>query len=234
MKITKDMNLKSLKKDLNKVADKKRAETSKWFFKTGKGEYGEGDVFLGIRMPVQREIAKKYVDLPLSDVKKLLYSKIHEHRMAGGLILLYRYKNNPKETYDFYMEHARRMNNWDLVDVTCNHIVGEYLLDKKRSVLTKFAKSENLWERRIAMVSTLQFIRKGDFVDTIKIAKLLMKDKHDLIHKAIGWMLREVGKKDKKTLTDFLDEYATKLPRTSLRYSIERLSEKERKYYLKK
>ena len=224
------MNLNSLKKELIKLQDKKRAEISKRFFKTGKGEYGEGDIFLGIRMGVLRELAKKYVKLSLKDVEKILYSDIHEYRMVGGLILVYRYKTNPRETYNFYLEHAKRMNNWDLVDVTCSHIVGEYLLDKKRNVLNKLAKSKNLWERRIAIVSTWQFIKNEEFSDTIHIAKLLIKDQHDLIHKAIGWMLREVGKKDKNTLTTFLDKYATKLPRTSLRYSIERLSKKEKKH----
>jgi len=231
--------LNKLKLDLKKLSDPKRAESSVWFFKTGKGEYGEGDVFIGLTMPEIRNTIKNYVDLSLADVQKMLNSSIHEFRMAGLLILVKKYEkstdNNQQSTiYKFYLKNTNRINNWDLVDVTCTRIVGAYLLDRDRKILYKLAKSKNLWERRIAIVSTGAFIWQNDFKDAIKISEILLNDKHDLIHKACGWMLREVGKRDKKLLIKFLDKYAGQMPRVMLRYSIEKFNEKERKFYLKK
>lgn len=230
--------LNELKKELNKLADPKRAEALKWFFKTGKGEYGEGDIFLGIKVPEQRKVARDYVNLSLTDVEALLKSKIHEYRLVALLVLVWQYKKagdtEKKKIVDFYLKNAKRVNNWDLVDLSCHYILGEYLLDKPRNILYKLAMSKNLWEKRIAIISTAAFIRAGEFNDTIKISEILLNDKHDLIHKAVGWMLREAGKRDQKTLFKFLDKYYKVMPRTALRYAIEKLGEKKRKYYLAK
>lgn len=233
------MSVVSIKKELRAVASPTKAQILSRFFKTGKGEYGEGDKFLGIVVPQQRLIAKKYVDLPLTEVEKLLYSKYHEERLTALLILTYKYpKTSPEERskiYDFYIKHSKQINNWDLVDVTAPNIVGAWLFDKDRKILFDFAKSDNLWQRRIAIISTFYFIRRGDCVDTLKLAKILLNDKHDLIHKAVGWMLREIGKNcGTKILTDFLDEHKSKMPRTMLRYAIEKLPPDWRAKYLQK
>lgn len=226
----------SVVKELEVLKDKKTAEILQRFFKTGKGEYGEGDVFLGIRVPVQRQVAKRHASLRMTDIQKLLESKVHEHRMVALLILLEKYKSEDKSRgaiFRFYLNNAKRVNNWDLVDLSCPGIVGDYLSDKPRKVLYKLASSANLWERRISIVSTYAFIRKGDYKDTLNISEMLLGDGHDLIHKAVGWMLREVGKKDAKVLKAFLDRHCRKMPRTMLRYAIERLPESERKRYLR-
>jgi 3-methyladenine DNA glycosylase AlkD len=227
-----------VRKKLKSLANKKKAKILQGFFKTGKGEYGEGDVFLGIMMPIQRQVTKKFIDLPIIEVEKLLKSKIHEERMVALLILVLKYEagndTGKEKIFNVYLKNTKYINNWDLIDVTCPRIVGSYLLNKKRDVLYKLVKSKNLWNRRIAIVSTSYFIRNNDFKDTIKIAEILLKDNHDLIHKATGWMLREVGKRDEKELLKFLDKYYNKMARTMLRYSIERLEEKKRKYYLHK
>ena len=229
--------INQLIKELQSKASKERAEASKWFFKTGKGEYGEGDIFIGLTMPQQREIAKKYQNISLSNIRKLLDSKIHEHRMVAGILLVNKFKKanekGKQEIFNLYIKNAKKFNNWDLVDVTCHHIVGEFLLDKNKKKLYNLAKSRNLWEQRIAIVSTARFISKKDFGDALKIFESLLSHKHDLIHKAVGWMLREIGKKDKALLEDFLKTNYNKLPRTTLRYSIERFPEKERKKFLK-
>ncbi|SEF71936.1 DNA alkylation repair enzyme [Parabacteroides chinchillae] len=174
----------------------------------------------------------------MSELQVLVESKYHEARLCALLIVVERFKKaSPAERdalYKFYLKNARYINNWDLVDVTCPHVVGVYLLDKDRSRLYELAESDNLWEQRIAMVSTVAFIRKGEFTDTLAIAERLMTHKHDLMHKAVGWMLREVGKKNRNTLTDFLEKYATCLPRTALRYAIEHYPEDQRQYFLKK
>ncbi len=227
-----------VKKQLQKAGDTKKAETYQWFFKTGKGEYGEGDVFLGIQMGEQRKIAKQNKDLSLKQVEQLLRSKIHEHRMVALLILIEQYKRadeqGKKEIYTLYMKSYDYINNWDLVDVTAPHIVGDYLSDKKdRKKLYTFARSNHLWKKRIAMISCFTFIRDKDFSDALKIAKILLQDKHDLIHKAVGWMLREVGNRDKKAEIAFLDAHYKKMPRTMLRYAIEKFPEKQRQHYLK-
>lgn len=224
--------------EFEQLANPKQAKLLQRFFKTGKGEYGEGDVFLGIKVPVQRKVAKKYTYVDMDVIDKLLKSKVHEHRLTALVILINKYKKadekERKVIFDFYLSHAKRINNWDLVDISCHKIVGDYLLDKPRKVLYKLAKSKNLWERRIAIVSTALFIHKKDYEDTIKISEMLLRDEHDLIHKAVGWMLREVGKRDKKTEKKFLDKYHKKMPRTMLRYAIEKFSEKERKLYMKR
>ena len=226
-----------IEKELMDLSDLVRAKHSQRFFKTGPGEYGEGDVFLGLTMPQIRVIAKKYFkEVSLEEVQELVKSKYHEFRMCALVMLVYKYEKDieRKEIYNFFLKNTKYVNNWDLVDVTIPKTVGAYLLDKDRSVLYKLVKSSDLWERRISVLATFAFLSKGDFKDSIKIAEILLNDKHDLIHKAVGWMLREIGKRDESVLTDFLDKYCTQMPRTMLRYAIERLEEKKRKSYLKK
>lgn len=229
------MAITSIKTELEASANPKRAESNKWFFKTGPGEYGEGDEFIGISVPDTRKIAKKYVLLPYGDVEALLESPIHEYRLCGLLILVLRfekYADDRERIYEFYLQHTARVNNWDLVDLSSHEIVGEYLQDKARKKLYELARSKNLWERRIAIVSTYALIRKHQFADTTAIAEILLTDKHDLIHKAVGWMLREVGKKNKTVLESFLKKHANTMPRTMLRYAIEKFTVKERKYWM--
>lgn len=228
------------KKIISELIKHQRPEKSAFmerFFKTGKGQYGEGDQFLGISMPDQRKVAKKYYKITdYNDIEKLLQSPIHEYRMAGLLLLVYKYEKTSEDKekiYNFYIKHRKAINNWDLVDVTTPNIVGAYLLDKEKDILYKFAHSKDLWERRISILATFRFIKDNQFKDTIKISKILLKDKHDLIHKAVGWMLRELGKKDLTTLKLFLKKHYKEMPRTMLRYSIERFPEEERKRYLK-
>jgi len=210
-----------------------------WFFKTGPGEYGEGDVFIGVRVPAIRSICKTFATLPLTEISKLVTSPVHEMRMTGLIILASRAKKATGDElgqyYDFYLDHLHRgfINNWDLVDVTCKDVVGRYLVDKDRTPLYTLAKSPILWERRVAVVSTFAFIAIGQPADTLAIAEILLRDTHDLIHKASGWLVREVGKKcGESILTDWLDQHATEMPRTMLRYAIERLPEPTRIHYL--
>lgn len=228
--------LSGLKQDLQKLRNEEKIKVYSNFFKTGKGEYGEGDQFLGISVPEQRKIARKYHDLNLDDIRDLLTSKIHEHRLTALLILVEKHnKSNDKtkqEIFDFYFENAKMVNNWDLVDLTADKIVGAYLIDKDKSILYNLAKSDNIWERRIAIVSTYNFIKNNKLDETFKIAEILMKDKHDLIHKAVGWMLREVGKRDQKEEEKFLVKHYKNMPRTMLRYAIEKFDEEKRKFYL--
>jgi 3-methyladenine DNA glycosylase AlkD len=226
------------KKALKRKADAKKARLLQGFFKTGPGEYGEGDLFLGIVMSEQRKVAKIFSDLPFSEIRKLLRSKYHEERMVALLILVERYRRGTvrekEKIFGFYLANTRYINNWDLVDVTCHKIVGEHLVERSRAVLHRLARSKDLWERRIAVVSTFRFIYDGDFSDSLKIARALLKDEHDLIHKAVGWMLREVGKKDVRTLEGFLKKHHKVMPRTMLRYAIERLPETKRRRYMKR
>jgi 3-methyladenine DNA glycosylase AlkD len=234
------MTLLEFKKEYEHLANSEQAKILSGFFKTGKGQYGEGDVFLGIKVPIQRAAIKKYFNLDLADLQKLLDSPVHEHRLSALLILVKRFELAVKagderlqeKAYEFYLKNSKNINNWDLVDLSAPNIVGAYLASKDRKVLYRLIKSENLWERRIAVLATFTFIRKMDFADILKIAAFLLKDKHDLMHKAVGWMLREAGKRDESVLCGFLDKYAPKMPRTMLRYAIERLSEKDRKYYM--
>ncbi len=231
------MKLKNLRKVIRDNVNEKHAKTMQWFFKTGKGEYGEGDKFVGIKVPVQRQIAKKFLDLENEDLKILLNSKIHEERLIALLILVDKYqKTNDKEkekVYKFYLRNSKKINNWDLVDLSAPKIMGEHLLKNDKQILFKFARSKNLWERRIAIISTYTFIKNKQFKITFQISDILLNDDHDLIHKAVGWMLREVGKIDLELLEKFLKARYKKMPRTMLRYSIEKFPEKKRKKYLK-
>lgn len=227
----------SLKDDLKNLTNPKKAQSLKRFFKTGKGEYGEKDEFLGLTVPQVREIAKKYFkNLDFNDLEKLLNNKIHEYRLCALMILRIKYEEGDEELkkkiVNFYLKNTFFINNWDLVDLSCEYILGNFLLNRKRDVLYKLAKSKNLWERRIAIVSTFDFIRHNQFEDTFKIAEILLNDNYDLIRKAVGWMLREVGKRDGKTLEDFLNKHHQKMPRTMLRYAIEKFEEEKRKKYL--
>jgi len=228
--------LNQIKKELFRLGDSERAKKLSNYFKTGKGQYGEGDVFLGIPVPQQREVAKRYDNLSLDDVQELLKSEIHEHRFTALLILVSKYgkadSTNKEEIFNFYLKNSCYINNWDLVDLSAPKIVGDYLAHKERSTLFKLAKSSSLWERRIAVLATAAFIRNNDFEDALAIVKLLLFDENDLIHKAVGWMLREIGKRDQELLEKFLDKYKSRMPRTMLRYSIEKFREEKRKYYL--
>lgn len=227
----------ALKEEIRKLASPQKAKNLQRFFKTGKGQYGEGDVFLGLTVPESRKLAIKYENLPLAQIKKLLKSKMHEERLIALIILVHNFKNGTDQKrnriYNLYLKSTRYINNWDLVDTSADLIVGQHLIDRDKSILYKLATSKNLWERRIAIIATWAFIKKNQFIETLKIAEILLNDKHDLIHKAIGWMLREVGKKDQKVEEDFLKKYYHKMPRTSLRYAIERFPKKLRTAYLK-
>jgi 3-methyladenine DNA glycosylase AlkD len=229
--------LNQVKKDLKNLANPEKAKILQRFFKTGKDEYGEGDVFLGITVPEQRRIAKKYSELPLKEIQKLLSGKIHEHRLTALLILVIKYKKaddtDQKKISSFYINNFRHINNWDLVDLSAEKILGDYLLEKDKSLLYRLAKSKNLWERRIAIMATFHFIKNNRFNDTLKISKLLLNDEHDLIHKAVGWMLRETGKRDREVEEKFLQKHYRKMPRTMLRYAIEKFNENKRQFYLK-
>lgn len=225
--------------ELQSVGSPEKAAHLSRFFKTGPGQYGEGDRFLGVVVPQTRSIAKANKAMPLDELQRLLDSSWHEARLCALLVLVYRFqdKKTPEaereKMYRFYLKNTRRCNNWDLVDLSCRDIVGEYLVNRDRSVLYELAASDNLWEQRISIVCTWAFIRRSDFTDTLALAERLMTHKHDLMHKAVGWMLREVGKRDRDTLTDFLECYATQLPRTALRYAIEHYPEDRRQYFLK-
>lgn len=222
--------------DLKKLGTEKRAEASKWFFKTQKGQYGYGDIFWGVSVPDQRKIAKKYQNLSLPQISLLLRNRVHECRLTGLFILVLQFKKSDDVVKDkiakFYLKHKNYINNWDLVDSSSLYILGENLLNKNRNVLYKLAKSKNLWHRRIAIISTFAFIRQNQFRDTLEISKILLNDNHDLIHKAVGWALREVGKKDIEKEEEFLQKYAKVMPRTMLRYAIEKFPEPKRKMYL--
>jgi 3-methyladenine DNA glycosylase AlkD len=229
--------LKRLKADLNRLADKKKAVFLQRFFKTGRGEYAEGDVFLGITVPQSRKIATKYKTLPYSDIAKLLKSKFHEERLIALLVLVYNFKKaNDKEQekiYNFYLKNTKYINNWDLVDLSADKIVGVYLENKPKEILTDLARSESLWERRISMIATFHFIKNNKFEYALKIAGLLINDKHDLIQKAVGWMLREIGKRSFETEEKFLMKHYKNMGRTVLRYAIEKFPEETRLLYLR-
>lgn len=231
------MGLLNAKKELRKYASKEKANVLSWFLKTGKGEYGEGDKFIGIIVPNIRKVAKKHQDLPLKEAIKLLKSHIHEERLLALLIMVLRFQKAQNEAkkkviYNAYLANIKYINNWDLVDLSSHEIVGNFLLNKSRKKLYNLSKSKSLWERRISIVSTYRFIRNDQFRDTLKIAHILVKDSHDLIHKAAGWMLREVGKRDLRALESFLKRHYKSMPRTMLRYSIEKFPENKRLKYL--
>ena len=222
--------------DLRRYQNAPKAQVLQRFFKTGPGQYGAGDQFWGITVPIQRQLVKDFRILPLHQVTELLAHPVHEVRLTGLLIAVAQYLRGSAADrqiiYDWYLAQRQGINNWDLVDLSAPPIVGDYLFDKETAVLTEWAASPILWERRIAMVSTLTFIRRGVFAPTLRLARQLLTDPHDLMHKATGWMLREVGKKDEAQLRQFLDKYAGRLPRTALRYAIERLSPSDKQYYL--
>jgi len=232
---TKSSRIK-LERELKVAGDPARAVHSAGYFRTGKGEYGEGDVFLGVSVPVLRKVALKYLDLDMPDLQKLLESKIHEYRAAALEILVAQYERGEKKTREeivrFYLKNTSHINNWDLVDASSRPILGEYLLTHSRGVLKKLGKSKNLWERRIAMVSTMTLVWADELDDAFQIAEMLLDDKHDLIHKAIGWVLREAGRKDRKRLVAFLKKHYARLPRTALRYAIEHFALEQRKRML--
>ena len=230
--------LMQVRKEVLKLKDPARAEALQRFFKTGPGEYGEGDIFYGLTTPQLRVLAKKFSDLSLPDISTLLKSKVHEERSLALAILVEQFRKAKdaklqEKIFKFYIKHSKNANNWDLVDSSAPYISGPYLFERDRGLLFKYAKSKNLWQRRIAILSTFYFIRQKDFKDSLRIIEILVKDEHDLIHKACGWMLREIGKRDESTLKKFLDKYATKMPRTQLRYAIEKFPPKIREYYLK-
>ena len=219
--------------DLKKNSDPEKAKLYRKFFKTGKGEYGEGDIFFGITVPKIRQVAKKYNDLSVEEIKKLMTNKVHEIRLCGLLILIAYSKKHPKEAFDLYLSHTKYINNWDLVDVSAGHIIGKYLYNKQKSILFTLARSESIWEKRIALISTFYFIRQGQPDLLFDLTEILINDKHDLIHKAAGWMLREVGKNCSQELEEkFIKKHVGHMPRTMLRYAIEKFSLEKRLYYL--
>ncbi|MCH7676476.1 DNA alkylation repair protein [candidate division KSB1 bacterium] len=230
------VSLKDVKAQMQELSNPKIAEHSLRFFKTGPGEYGEGDLFLGIRVPVTKKVARKFKELPVDEVLKLLKSKYHEERLLALIMLVNRFKKETdkeqKKIYEAYLSHTKYINNWDLVDGSAHQIVGGYLFERDRKPLYQLAKSKSLWERRISMIATYTFIKRDDFEDTLNLSAILLTDEEDLMHKAVGWMLREVGKKDIEVEERFLRKHYKKMPRTMLRYAIEKFEEKKRKGYL--
>jgi 3-methyladenine DNA glycosylase AlkD len=228
--------INKLIQEIKKTGNPARAKVMQGFFKTRKGQYGEGDEFLGLSVPQQRVIAKQFIGLGLSEIKQLLKSKIHEHRFIALVILCDKYNKasdaEKTKIYKFYLTNAKQINNWDLVDTSAPYIVGEYLIDKNKSILYNLAKSDNLWEKRISILSTFAFIKRKQLNDTFEIAKIFLNDKHDLIHKAVGWMLREAGKKSVEAEEKFLKKYYKIMPRTALRYAIEKFPKQKQKMYL--
>ncbi|MBT3324165.1 DNA alkylation repair protein [archaeon] len=220
-------------KDLKEVADEKLAKNYARFFKTGKGEYGEGDKFLGMRVGTIRKIAKKHKEISFDDLEKLFEGEYHEYRLAAIFILKHKYKEDPKKVVEMYLKNLKYVNNWDLVDLSAPKILGRWLLDKDRKILYKLAKSKDLWEKRVAILSCFTFIREKDYDDALKISEILLNDSHDLIHKAVGWMLREIGNRDLGVEEKFLKKYYNQMPRTMLRYAIEKFEESKRLDYLK-
>lgn len=227
------MTAELLIESLQMLADKPKAEILQRFFKTGKGQYAEGDIFLGIKVPETRQVAKAYRGMPLIEVEKILRNHIHEVRLCGLMILTEQFKKaseaERKVIVDFYLSNTQYINNWDLVDLSCYKILGNYLLDKPRDILYRLAKSKNMWEQRIAIVSTWVFIRNQELEDTLSISEILLDHPHDLIHKAVGWMLRELSKQDELSMLQFIETHYNKISRTTLRYAIERLPEEQRK-----
>lgn len=233
------MTANDVKSALKKHASSDDAIFLQRFFKTGKGQYGEGDVFIGVRVPQTREVCRQFKDLPLTEIQKLLDSPVHEHRLAAVILLAKQFpkafEQKQREIYELYLKNVRRnrINNWNIVDSSAEFIVGAYLQSRDKKVLFELAKGKSVWERRVAMLSTFHYIKNGDPSLTLELAKTLLKDPHDLIQKATGWMLREVGKKiDEQILTDFLDKYSHEMPRTTLRYAIERLSSEQKVHYM--
>jgi 3-methyladenine DNA glycosylase AlkD len=233
------MTAANIKQQLLALGSPSKAEHASYFFKTGKGQYGEGDRFIGCTVPETRGVAKIFNHTPLSELKILLEDDIHECRLCALVILVAQFQKadevTQRELVDFYLAHTHRINNWDLVDLSCYHILGEWLKEKHdRSILYSLAKSDMLWEQRIAIVSTMAFIRNNDFADTLKLSHFFLTHKHDLMHKACGWMLREACKRNEAVLIDFLNKNYTQMPRTMLRYAIERLSPEQKSHYMRR
>jgi 3-methyladenine DNA glycosylase AlkD len=232
------MDIKQIKADIARHGSRKKAKILQSFFKTGPGEYAEGDVFVGVQVPVLRKLAGKFAAAPVSSAVKLLRSPVHEERFLALVMLMDKYRKSDasgkEEIYRIYLDHTRYINNWDLVDVTAKNIVGDYLRDRDKKPLYALAGSKSLWERRIAVLSTFYFIGKGQFGDSLNIARILLRDEHDLIHKAVGWMLREIGKRDQPAEEAFLNDHYRRMPSTMLRYAIERFPERKRRYYLRR
>ena len=230
--------ISSVQRELRRLGDPQRAGILQRFFKTGPGEYAEGDKFLGITVPQTRKLVRKYSHLTLNQVQTLLGSDYHEERLLAVLILVAQFKKADAELqqriFRFYVKNKRYVNNWDLVDSSSPVIVGGFLRDKERTLLYNYAQSKNLWDRRIAIMSTFTFIRVGDFSDSLALARILLRDSHDLIHKAVGWMLREIGKRDLTTEERFLDAHSSQMPRTMLRYAIEKFDKNKKQHYLGK
>lgn len=232
------MTFRAALEELEKYADPEKAEHSKRFFKTEKGEYGEGDIFLGITVPNQRKVARKFKNMSLGEVQKLLQSDIHECRLTAVMLLVYRIEKSEQETIDgvaeFYLKNIQYVNNWDIVDSSCRFILAKHLEHKDRTLLYNLARSNNLWERRISIITCYYYIKNNDFKDALAISKILIDDSEDLIQKAVGWMLREIGNKDQEVEERFLleKERFKKMPRTMLRYAIEKFEEPKRKFYL--
>jgi 3-methyladenine DNA glycosylase AlkD len=230
--------MKTIKEEFQKLKDPERATHLQRYFKTNKGEYGEGDIFLGIRVPVVRKIARKYRTISLETVSEFLQSSFHEERLFALIVLVDAFsKTNEKDRekiYNLYLNNTEYINNWDLVDISAGKIVGTYLFDRNREPIYILAKSKNLWERRIAIIATSYFINQNEFNDTVKIAEIMLEDKEDLLQKAVGWMLREIGKRDIEAEEGFLKKHYQYMPRTMLRYAIEKFPEEKRQCYLKK
>lgn len=225
-----------VKKALYALANEEKRNILQRFFKTGEGEYGAGDIFLGIPVPETRKVAKSYQHIPLTDVETLLQSKEHECRLCALEILIFRYKNKRSQeqeaVFNMYMKNLQYVNNWDLVDLSAPKIVGAYLEKRDRSMLYKLAESDTLWKRRVSVITTLAFVRNNDLKDAFALCEILLNDKEDLMRKAVGWVLRETGKKDEELLKAFLTDNISKLSRTSLRYAIERFTPEERSYFM--
>lgn len=228
--------LSQLIKDFQSLKNPAKAKILQGFFKTGKGQYGEGDIFLGIVVPELRKLAKKYPNLTLEEIQTLLNSNIHEHRLTALFVLINQYKKSEQKNkqliFNFYLHNTKNINNWDLVDLSAPNIIGNYLLNKDHSILYQLANSKHLWEKRISILATFEFIRNNQFQDTINLSQILLNDEHDLIHKSVGWMLRELGKRNQPELEKFLQKNHKIMPRTMLRYAIEKFPEEKRKYYL--
>lgn len=224
--------LDDLRQEMQAASNPEKAKILSRFFKTGPGEYGQGDVFIGITVPQLRAISKKYKNLSLPEIKELLYSPIHEQRLVALLTLVGKYKTEQETIVNFYIDNLQQANNWDLVDLSARDILGSFLEKRDRSILYELANSDNVWKRRVAIIATHTFIRVNDFEDTLRISKILLHDKHDLIQKAVGWMLREVGNRDMKAEENFLTRYHREMSRITLRYAIEKFPEQKRLHYL--
>ena len=231
------MSIKQIRERLNQLASEQRATISQKFFKTGPGQYGEGDIFIGVRVPDLRKLARQYRNITIEETIELLTSSIHEERLLALLLLILNFakveQEQQKRIYNLYLVHTGYINNWDLVDISAEHIIGAFLFDKDKNPLYRLARSESLWSRRISIMSTFYFIKQNSFSETLKIAALLLHDKEDLIHKAVGWMLREIGKRDRVVEEQFLKSHYQDMPRTMLRYAIEKFPEARRQLYLK-